>query len=491
MSRVAGAPDLVRGACGLASDLAAGTQFEGTAAAIRARLDGPLRLAIAGRVKSGKSTLLNALVGERLAPTDAGECTRIVTSYREAVGYEVRAHLKDGATRELGFARDDRALEVDLGDLAADEIEHIDVGWPSSALRTVTLIDTPGLASVNAPTSQRSEDFLTADGEVPEADAVVYLMRHLHRNDVEFLESFGDHRVAQSSPLNAVAVLSRADELGAARPDALESATRIAERYRGHEELRRICATVLPVAGLLAETGLTLREDEAAALRALASLPDDERDELLLSADRFRAAGISPVAPEVRAALLTRLGLFGVRYTVDALRTGRASTASDLSRELVAASGLVELRRLVDEHFSRRAHLLKARSALLALRRLAYDLGLHDSDRGARLAAEVERVEAASHEFAELRLLYLVLSGQVVLSDDETREVTAVVGDGAGRDRLRETAGAAGSPTRDVVLAAIDRWRRKGGHAKTDVETREVCEIVVRTYEALYLDLPE
>ncbi|MDN5750703.1 MAG: dynamin family protein, partial [Pseudonocardia sp.] len=39
-----------------------------------ARLDEPLRVAIAGKVKAGKSTLLNALVGEQVAPTDAGEC---------------------------------------------------------------------------------------------------------------------------------------------------------------------------------------------------------------------------------------------------------------------------------------------------------------------------------------------------------------------------------------------------------------------------------
>ena len=36
--------------------------------AVLDRLDEPLRVAIAGKVKAGKSTLLNALVGEELAP---------------------------------------------------------------------------------------------------------------------------------------------------------------------------------------------------------------------------------------------------------------------------------------------------------------------------------------------------------------------------------------------------------------------------------------
>ena len=56
------------------------------------RLDEPLRVAIAGKMKSGKSTLLNVLVGEEIAPTDAGECTRILTWYQ--YGSRPRCHAR-------------------------------------------------------------------------------------------------------------------------------------------------------------------------------------------------------------------------------------------------------------------------------------------------------------------------------------------------------------------------------------------------------------
>src|SRR4051794_11135325 len=140
-----------------------GTLYEERAAAIRGRLEGPLRVAIAGRVKAGKSTLLNALVGVRLAPTDAGECTRIVSWYRRGQGYQVSARLKSGAMKQLAFQRVEGALQISLGDLVERDVEALDVSWPASTLEKVTLIDTPGLESINDENSRRTREFLEHD----------------------------------------------------------------------------------------------------------------------------------------------------------------------------------------------------------------------------------------------------------------------------------------------------------------------------------------
>src|SRR5215218_8280599 len=174
-----------------AAPVVAGTADAETVADIRVRLQRPLRVAIAGRSKAGKSTLLNALVGERLAATDATECTRVVTWYRHDLGYSVTAELRDGTRRALGFERRDDAVAVRLDGLAVAEVEGLEIGWPSSRLQTVTLIDTPGLDSIQTDSSERTIDALVADEpDAGQADAVLYLMRHLHQRDAEFLEAF-------------------------------------------------------------------------------------------------------------------------------------------------------------------------------------------------------------------------------------------------------------------------------------------------------------
>nr|MDQ2709289.1 dynamin family protein [Actinomycetota bacterium] len=403
-----------------------------------ARFDEPLRVAIAGKVKAGKSTLLNALVGEEIAPTDAGECTRVVTWYQDGPSPKVLLHPRGGPgaaskPRQLSINRRDGALSFDLGGTSPDKIDRLTVDWPSQSLRGTTLIDTPGIDSLSHDVSARSHEFLAPSDEPTAADAVIYLMRHLHSGDMRFLESFHDRGVARATAINTIAVLSRADEIGVGRLDALMSAKRIASRYRGDDKLRELCQTVVAVAGLLAQTGRTLRQAEFTALTALSAVPRDDLDTLLLSADRF-VRGSCSVDSEVRASLLDRFGLFGVRLGVTLIRQGVTDPGA-LSTELVRRSGLDDLREVLNIQFTERRDLLKARSALLAL-----DLVLRREPRpsSAPLAVELERIMSGAHEFAELRLLTALRSGAVKLAKDDRLEAERLLGGegGAAAPRL-------------------------------------------------------
>ncbi len=455
-----------------------------TAAALATRLDGPLRIAVAGRVKAGKSTLLNALVGERLAPTDAGECTRTVTWYQRGDSYEVHALLRDGTTRPLPFERSENALQFNLDEIELDSIERIDVRWPSARLSEITLIDTPGLASLDDRNSTRSIEFLTPgdDERSTDADAVLYLMRHIHRRDVEFLDAFMDRTVTQASPANAVGILSRADEIGGGRLDALQSADRIAGRYRNDPVIRSLCSTVVPVAGLLAEAGATLRQEEFRDLALLAKEDDSTLGTLLVTADRFRMAGLGPLTIEKRQHLLERFGLFGVRFAVDQIRSRAATDAPGLARSMVAASGVAGLQRILVDHFLPRARTLQGRAVLAGLRGLASKV---DGDDAVWLRDEIERIEMTAGELSELRLLHLAVTEIVGFDSVEVDEVRRLLlsGDPATRLDRRE---AGSDELRRTALDGVERWREKAADPRNDPVTIEACQLAAQAYERLF-----
>jgi hypothetical protein len=467
------------------------------------RLDEPLRVAIAGKVKAGKSTLLNALVGEQVAPTDAGECTRVVTWYADGHTPRITLHPTDGEPSPLPVRRRDGALVIDLAGTPAERVDRLMVHWPSQNLRATTLIDTPGIASVTAENSRRTLRFFGAapdlDEDTPtEADAVVYLMRHLHAADAEFLSSFADRGVARATAINTIAVLSRADEIGGGRVDAMFAARGIAQRYRVDPAVRGLCQNVVAVAGLIAETGRTLRQQEFAALATLAGAPRAELEAELRSVDRFLAAhaggarsdptagdAVPGVDTATRRRLLARFGIFGIRLSTSLIRQGAGSPAA-LSAELVARSGLGELQRVLHTQFGQRRDLLKARSALLAA-----DSVLRTSGRAGALLGEIERVLAGAHELAELRMLAALRAGPVGLPREALAEAERLLGDdgAAAADRLGLPADADAPELRDAAFAAHDRWQQHATNPLFGRATAEVCRVVIRSCEGILDDL--
>jgi hypothetical protein len=265
----------------------------------------------------------------------------------------------------------------------------------------------------------------------------------------------------------------------------MEVASRIAERYQNDPRIRRLCTFVLPVNGLLAYASVTLQEAEFAMLAAIARGSEQETENLLLTADRFldpkRAAAIGE---QERSLLLDRFGLFGVRVSVEMIRTGAVSTASELAARLADLSGLDRLRSVVLEQFERRSKILKARSALAILDDVLRSGGCRDAP---RLLGAAEELRSSTREFEEFGLLVSLRSGQVELKPDQLAELDRLLG-GSGHDastRLGLPAAADGAEIREAALRSLAGWQQVAEHPLSDRTAQLAAGVAMRTLEGI------
>src|SRR4029079_3528783 len=174
------------------------------------RLNQPIRIALAGTLKAGKSTLVNALVGEDIAPTDATEATRIVTWFRHGTIPKVTATHRRGRRSNVPIARGSNGsagLTFDFASLDPEDVVALDVEWPApglidptlidspgtpAELIDATIIDTPGTSSLSRDVSQRTLRLLVPEDGVPRVDAVVFLLRTLNAADIALLKQIGE-----------------------------------------------------------------------------------------------------------------------------------------------------------------------------------------------------------------------------------------------------------------------------------------------------------
>ena len=327
---------------------ALGPDLAGHANRIGAILWSPPRIVIVGRLKAGKSTLVNALIGAKIADTAALEATSVVSVYQEGAPARIEAVLLDGTRAPVPTERG----RIHGLDIAPHDIAYLHRWLPSAAIRDYTLVDTPGLATLTAENEARTRRVLidgydqTRTASV-DADAAVFLFDGAPRADeIDFLRQLG------FTPLTTLGVLSRADgfgegALGARDPlaHAGEHATRLSA------QLADTVMTVVPIAGLLAETSHTgaLTEADARALHAMHGIDPFDLIDLLDSDDD------ALVPPHVRGRLVDLMGEYG--------------TINDW---LVTHSGVPRLQNLLASHLGVFAAVKRAHRILGELDRLAY-----------------------------------------------------------------------------------------------------------------------
>jgi hypothetical protein len=265
----------------------------------------------------------------------------------------------------------------------------------------------------------------------------------------------------------------------------MEVAGRIADRYQHERRLRRLCPVVVPVAGLLSYAGVTLRPTEYRALTRLAEGDPTECAELLLTADRFDQRPSTIAVTEIeRQHLQAKFGLFGVRLCVESIRSRSTRSAGDLSAELQRISGFDRLQGVLQQQFTERSAVLKARSALSTIGSILRRGGCAEPD---RLRSKAEQITSGAHAFEEVRLLDALRNGTITLPDDQAAELDLLLG-GSGHDsatRLGLPAGQSAGEVQAAALDALDRWRSIADHPLSRRPVRNVAGGAQRTLEGI------
>ncbi len=472
--------------------------------AIGASLDEPLRVAVSGSVSSGKSTLVNALLGQRIAEVGQGECTRLVTWFCFDHYERIVVEGRDGSSRTLAFEPGHR-IPADLG-LPADAIRRLVIHLSNERLRAMTIIDTPGMNTVSDANESATRDLLGIGGQpepadpveddsvhaVTEADALIFLMPHVRAHDVDVLAGFRNLFGGTGlSAINVVGVLSKIDKL-APDGDPWPVAERLAGRAR--DELGAMVCDVVPVNGLLAETAMTDRftEDDTATLRELTALDEMDLEDLLLSQQDFLESDLAgEIAREGRSRLLEQLDLHGISLAADAVRAG-ADTRSLLAG-LRDRSGIDALEQVINQLFAQRAGALKAHAALAELRRLAVRFSVDASSIDlVSLHRSLEQVEL-DPALEDLNLYEVWLTsqdGSFSLPDELTTDLRRLALDPSVAGRVGLARDAAPDDIRTAARERARAWARWGNDARRGPDAQRIADDVRAAFERIVTSRP-
>lgn len=135
------------------------------AARLREALDAPLSVAVVGEFNAGKSTLINAFLGEKMLATGVLPTTSHVNVIRYGPRPIARWTNYEGEIVELPF---DEAAQ--LVKKRPDDIAALEFRFPHPDLRSIHFWDTPGFNAPDDDHEARAEEALAR------ADAIVWVM---------------------------------------------------------------------------------------------------------------------------------------------------------------------------------------------------------------------------------------------------------------------------------------------------------------------------
>ena len=200
---------------------------------------GEFSIAVVGEFSAGKSTFLNALMGEKILPSFTNETTATINFLRHknqaTEGESGVVVYKDGREEKI-FKADietisryvsTSSIDVDV----AGNVDHLDLFLESRFLEDhVTLVDTPGLNGIAEGHREITQQ------QIKRSSAGIFLFNANQpgsRSDFDFLSEFRKRLDSEGKGNSILYVLNRIDDIKTSEGETVESVVaKLKENYR-------------------------------------------------------------------------------------------------------------------------------------------------------------------------------------------------------------------------------------------------------------------
>ena len=200
-------------------------------------------LVVLGQFKRGKTTFLNALLGDEVLPTGVVPLTSIVTLIEYAEHMQITIYFEHDTTRHISLKElpDYVTEEGNPGNIK--KVRHVTLAYPSGYLKDgVLLIDTPGVGSIYKNNTDETYKYL------PMVDAAIFVLssdQPISAAECEFLTKISQYAAKTFFILNKIDYLQAGD-----REKALAFTQKTLAEQLGYRQMR-----VYPLSARLALEG--------------------------------------------------------------------------------------------------------------------------------------------------------------------------------------------------------------------------------------------
>ncbi|MCB9558648.1 MAG: dynamin family protein [Deltaproteobacteria bacterium] len=293
-------------------------QLSARATALQHEYDRPLLVAVMGEFNAGKSTFVNALIGEEIAPMGITPTTATINLLKYGEQRSARVVWRDDRERWINWQDIGRYLSQ-LPQDQARAIRVVELLYPAEHLLRVNVVDTPGLNSMIAEHEQTAREFIEL------ADAVIWLFsadQAGKESERAALETISRQRV------KTIGVINKVDRLDEAQREEVLSHLR--------EGFAELVETVLPLSAKRA-LAARLQADDAALIASGYSGLSAFLDERIFSRSRrikSEAIGSKMRDLIVHAAKHLAEEIDPLRATASSLRSALNDVLAPLAEDL-------------------------------------------------------------------------------------------------------------------------------------------------------------